>query len=396
MRHQAAAHLPIAVAEARRPAAARVLRYATDRFLLLPIGAGVALVWANTAAESYFRFAHGLAFLVNEVGMAFFLALIAQEVVEAMMPGGSLHTWRRWALPVVAAGGGIGGAAAVYLAYVMLKHEAVLLPAWPIACAVDVAAAYYVLAIVWRRGSALPFVLLLALATDAVGVAIVALRADRMPTQPGGILLVVAAIALAALLRRAGLRSFWGYVAICGVPSWYGLYWEGLHPALALLPIVPFLPRKPRTDSPFLDPGDDGEVHHFEHQWNEVVQVILFLFGLVNAGVLLRGYGTGTWAILAAGLAGRPLGILAAVWLATMAGFRLPGGVGWRGMTVIAVATSSGFTFALFFATGLIPMGPVLAEIKLGALATVAAALVALGLARTLRVGRLAHSTAVR
>jgi hypothetical protein len=75
----------------------RLARTAFDRFLLLPLGALIALIWANTAAESYFIFAHRLSFAVNEIGMAFFFALMAQEVAEAVMPGGALHTWRRWA-----------------------------------------------------------------------------------------------------------------------------------------------------------------------------------------------------------------------------------------------------------------------------------------------------------
>jgi hypothetical protein len=51
-----------------------------DRFLLLPLGPAFALVWANTAGESYFRFAHRLAFPVNEVAMALFFGLLTQEV----------------------------------------------------------------------------------------------------------------------------------------------------------------------------------------------------------------------------------------------------------------------------------------------------------------------------
>jgi NhaA family Na+:H+ antiporter len=157
-----------------------------------------------------------------------------------------------------------------------------------------------------------------------------------------------------------------------------------------LIPIVPFLPREPRALDVFADPANDDAVHHFEHEWNEIVQVILFMFGLVNGGVDLHGYGTGTWALLTAEFVGRPLGILAAVGLALTIGLHLPRRIGWRQLLVIAMATSSGFTFALFFATGLIPTGPVLDEIKLGAMATVAAAFMAMGVARLLRVGRFA------
>src|SRR5262249_35644267 len=140
----------------------------------------------------------------------------------------------------------------------------------------------------------------------------------------------------------------------------------------------------------FADPPDDDATHHAEREWNVFVQPVLFLFGLVNAGVIIRGYGTGTWALVAAELVGRPAGILAAIAIATGAGLHLPARVGWREAVVIALATSSGFTFALFFASGILPIGPVLAEIKIGVLSTVAAAGLTVSAAWALRVGRFA------
>ena len=389
--HAMSHHRTIAAPARHRRASDRLVHYVMDRFLLVPMGALLALVWANAAAESYFQFSHALAFAVNEIAMAFFLALVTQEVLEAMMRGGALHTWRRWGITLVAAVGGILGAAAVYLTFVNLKYELVLARAWPIACAIDVAAAYYVMKTIWRRSNALPFVLLLALITDAFGLLIVGLREPMVGIHRGGALLMLTAIGLAALLRGWNVRGFWPYVAVCGTMSWWALYLQGMHPALALLPIVPFLPREPRSLDLFADPKDDDAVHHFEHEWNEAVQVVLFFFGLVNAGVIVRGYDTGTWAMLAAALVGRPLGILAAIALAVAAGLHLPRRVGWRELIVIAIATSSGFTFALFMATGLLPIGPLLSQIKLGALSTVAAAVMAVGAARLLHVGRFAR-----
>ena len=155
-----------------------------------------------------------------------------------------------------------------------------------------------------------------------------------------------------------------------------------------MLPIVPFLPHEPRRQNPFAQPPDDDAVHHFEHEWNYLAQVVLFLFGLVNAGVVLRSYDTGTWAIMLGALVGRPLGVLAGVGLAIAVGLHAPPRLGWRDLVVAALATSSGFTFALFFATGLIPPGPVLAQIKLGALATVIGGPITFGAAWLLRVGR--------
>jgi NhaA family Na+:H+ antiporter len=373
-----------------------LVRFVIDRFLLLPIGAAVALVWSNSAPESYFTFAHQLRFLVNEVAMAFFLALIAQEVLEALMPGGALHTWRRWGMPLVAAAGGVLGAAGAYLGYIALSYEAALTPAWPVACAIDIAAGYYVLRAIWPRGPAAAFLLLLAAATDALGLLAVAPRSFATLLDPASLAMIALAIGLAAAMRYVDVRQFWPYLAICGSLSWVAFFRAGVHPALALVPIVPFLPREARPREVFAEvPGDD-DVHRAEHQWHEVVQVILFFFGLVNAGVLLRWYDTGTWAIMAGALVGRPLGILVAVAAGWSIGLKLPRHIGWRQMIVIALATSSGFTFALFFATSVLPAGPALAQLKIGALSTVVGAVFTIAVAWLLRVGRFADGAVPR
>ena len=71
--------------------ALRVSGFVVDYLLALPIGCVAALVWANTFPESYYRFAHAIAFAVNDVGIVFFFALITKEVAEATLPGGALH-----------------------------------------------------------------------------------------------------------------------------------------------------------------------------------------------------------------------------------------------------------------------------------------------------------------
>src|SRR5688572_24465052 len=135
-----------------------VLRFTVDHFLLLPIGGLLALIWANAAPVSYFTVAHALSFWVNDVAMALFFAVIAQEVIEEVMPGGALHTWRRWLLPLFAAAGSIAGAALVYLAYVNWKYELVLRDGWPIATAIDVAVVYVLVRSLFKRHPAVPFV----------------------------------------------------------------------------------------------------------------------------------------------------------------------------------------------------------------------------------------------
>src|SRR5258706_14634663 len=91
----------------RRRISLRVSGFVLDYLMALPVGCAAALIWANTLPDSYFQFAHAAAFLVNDIGIVFFFALITKEVAEATLPGGDLHPWRRAALPVAAALGGV-------------------------------------------------------------------------------------------------------------------------------------------------------------------------------------------------------------------------------------------------------------------------------------------------
>ena len=366
-----------------------LFRFTLDHFLLLPLGGLIALIWANTRPESYFTLTHNLAFVVNEIGMALFFAMITQEIVEELVPGGALHTWKRWTLPAVAAVGGLAGSAFVYLAYVALHYETVLAPGWPVAGAIDLTFAYFIVKAIFRRHAAIPFLLLIAIAADAIGMFAIAGRQAFVDVRPGGAALMASAIALAFVFRQMRVRTFWPYLVICGPLSWWALYLDGFHPALALVPIVPFLPHVPRSLDAFMVTPDrrHDSVRHFEHL-SQPVQVVLFLFGLVNAGVLLSGYGTGTWALLAAAVIGKPIGILAGIGLGVALGLHLPLRLHWRDLVVVALATSGGFTFGLFFATAVFPVGPILAELKIGAIATAMGVPLAFAGARLLHVGR--------
>ena len=372
-----------------RPLLLRLFRGALNRFLLLPLGAAIAMVWANTEPESYFRFSHALSFPVNEIAMAFFLALIAQELFEALMPGGALAVWRHRALPMAAALGGLIGSVVTFLLYVRLAHQQVLMPAWPVVAAVDIAAGYYLLRLIYpRRSGPVAFLLLVAVMTDVVAMAVVSVQTPGFEVHPMGFGLLLIAFGSAAALRRRRVKVFWPYWLISGTLSWLALYWMGIHPALALVPIVPMLPHDRRGDDVFADRPDDHPVHQAEHEWNGLAQLALFLFGVVNAGVIVNHVDTGTWAVLVAALAGRPLGIIATVALAVAAGLHLPRRMDWSDVTVVALATTSGFTFALFLASAALPIGAVAGQVTLGALLTSAGAIVTIYVAWMLCVGR--------
>jgi NhaA family Na+:H+ antiporter len=373
---------------------ATVRSFVVDHFLLLPIGVLIALAWANTAGESYFRFAHALRFAVNDVGMALFIGLVTEEVLEAVMPGGALYRWRRTLLPIVAAIGGVVGATVVYVLYLQSQYEFMLLDGWPVAAALDVAFAYFIAKAIFPRSEGpIAFLLLIAVVSDAIGVVSIAIWFPAADGYPAALGLMAVAMMIAAWLRVARIDRIWLYLVTSGALSWLACYWSGISPALALVPIVPFLPHRPRGLDLFVGTPPTAP-RRFEHVFRYPVQVVLLFYGLVNGGVVLAGETPGAWAVLTAALIGRPIGIFASVTLARAAGLRLPAHLRWRELIVVSLAASAGFTFALFFATAVMPPGPLLGELKLGALSTVAGAVVALAAARILHVGRFALTPA--
>ena len=385
--------------------AAGVLHYLTGHYLLLPLGAAVAFIWANVDGFSYYSMAHALAFPVNAIAMALFFGFVAQEIFEETAPGRALHQWRRWVVPMIAAAAGVTSGAIVYGVYVDWKLEPMLHVTWPVVAGVDVAFAYFVVKAIFHRPAgpptaghyvhpAVPFALLLALVSNVIGVVVIAPVFATAAERTGGAAVVMAAaIGAAWWLHRRHVKQFWPYIWVAGGLSWLALYLEGFHPALALLPIVPFMPHaRRRLDDLFADEADErgATPRHFEHVWHYHAQAALFLFGLVNAGVMLTGYGTGTWATLAALLLGRTAGIAIGVSVAVALGLKLPAHIRAREVTVIALAVSAGFTLSLFFATTLLPAGPLLAELKLGALLSLLGVPLAFIAARLLHVGRFA------
>jgi NhaA family Na+:H+ antiporter len=352
----------------------------------------LALVWANVARTSYEHFAHTLHFAVNDIGMAMFFGLAAKEVVEAVGPGGPLHSPRRAAVPLIAAVGGMAGPAILYVALVFWVNAPGLLRGWAIPCATDIAFSYLLARLIFGpKHPAIPFLLLLAIADDAFALLILAVFYPTGTLRPSEFVgFLGAALAVGWYLRYQRTQSFWPYVAGAGVISWIAFYRGGLHPALALVPVIPFLPHVPPDTGLFAEePAPHDTLTQFEHWFRLPVQVILFFFGLVNAGVELSGVGVGTWIVLAAILLGKPLGIVSATALSVAAGLHRPSGVTWRDVVVTGVIAAIGFTVALFFATAAFPSGPYLEQTKMGALLSISAGAIAVVCARILRVRRI-------
>jgi NhaA family Na+:H+ antiporter len=374
----------------------RLWHFAAEYLLLLPIGAAIAVIWANTAPESYFRVTASLQFIVNDVAMVFFFGLVAKEIVEATIPGGVLHPWRRAALPFVASLGLTFVPLALFAVLVPMFDERRVLQGWPAVFATDVAFGYFAARLIFGRHAAVPFFVLLAICANCLGLVALAATSTEAAVSPAvAAALMALAVILAVMLRQLRVRSLWPYLVGAGGFSWCALYFGGLEPAFALLPVLPFVPHGRRVPGFFVDApaAAHDPLSRFERLFRHPAQIALGLFGLVAAGVPLRALDWGTLGLPLSVLIGKPIGLLAGVGLARAIGLHLPPGMGWRQLTVLGLIASVGFTVALFFATAAVGPGPTLSALKMGALVSAAGVLVALGAALLLRTGRFADQT---
>ena len=374
----------------------RIVDYFVDNSILLVFGAAGGLLWANVAFSSYDKLTRGLHFVVNDVGMVFFFAIAAKEVFEATLPGGPLSSVRRAAVPLVAAAGGMVVPALLYVALTAWSGHRELLPGWAIPCATDIAFSYLVARFVFGpTHPALPFLLLLAIADDALGLIILALFYPSAPLQPLAFaLLLGSGVGVAWALRRRRVATFWPYVVLSGPLSWAGFYVGGFHPALALVPIVPFIPHAHSDLGLFAkeEAHKQDPLNRFEHTMKVPVQIVLTLFGLVNAGVPLAAVGPGSWIVLGSIMAGKPLGVGLFAEIAQFVGLSRPSGLSRRDIAVVGCVAGIGFTVALFFTTAAFPPGQLLDQTKMGALFSFAAAGLTIVAARALKVGRFQSS----
>ena len=404
----------------------RVWNFVTNYSLLLIIGALVALGWANLDADSYHNFIHtpiwshapigeahlaedgsiayrelSLHYLVNDMLMAFFFAIAAKEVWEAViLENGSLRG-KKAATPLFATAGGMLGPIAVYLGLALIigsdTFDAVK-DGWAIPAATDIAFSYLVGRVVFGAGHpAVRFLLLLAIADDAGGLIILAIFYPSAELAPEWLLVSLAA-ALAVfffcnhLPRRMDRHnqdrpnstwmreklSFWPYLVAACI-SWYAFMRAGIHPALGLLPIVPTIPHADRAFGIFSEAEQylSDLLNQIEHALKHPVEIVLFFFGLMNAGVEFSAISEPTWLVMAGLLLGKPLGIMIfGVIGAHLLKLGLPEGMRTIDLLVVGCVAAIGFTVSLFIASVAFDAGPVQDAAKMGALFSFAAAIV--------------------
>jgi NhaA family Na+:H+ antiporter len=356
-------------------------------------------------------------FLINDVFMVFFFAIAAKEITEASLPGGLLNPMSKAVSALVATIGGVAIPVATFFTALALCFQlgvyspeihdrAVLANGWGIPTATDIALAWLVArAVFGKRHPAVVFLLLLAVADDAIGLVIIAVfyGDPTLPAEPVWLLLTLLSMGVAFSLKRAGVRRWEAYVVLAGPLAWSGLVLAHLHPALALTFVVPFIPGPRRDTGLFAEQDEIDELgdlladaphahsplHQFEHQTKAFVDFGLLFFAFANAGVELADVGPLTWIVLGSLVVGKTVGVGLFGWIAGLAGFALPEGMSRRDLLVAGFIAALGLTVALFVAAEAY-LDPVLqGQAKMGALLSGAVGLASVPVARALGIRKL-------
>lgn len=406
--------------------------------ILLLLCTAVALIWANSPlAATYsalwstkltvgvggFVLSKALLLWINDGLMAIFFFVVGLEIKREVLAG-ELSTFRKAALPVFAAVGGMLVPAGLYF---LLNRGTPEARGWGIPMATDIAFALGVLALL---GSRVPtalkiFLTAFAIADDIGAVLVIALFYTEQILWAS---LGAAAFFLALLVgaNAAGVRNPLVY-GLLGIALWVAFLKSGVHATIAGVLLAMTIPATTRMDcTEFLsrsrsvlaqfedaDHGD-GEIatqaerqaalHTLEEACEQVQTplqrlehgllpwvsfFIMPVFALANAGVALGGSGAGlthpvSVGVLAGLVLGKPLGVTLFAWLAVRLGVAaLPPGITWLHIHGAGWLGGIGFTMALFIAGLAFADTPYLATAKLGILAaSVLAGVVGFGLLR--------------
>lgn len=217
---------------------------------------------------------------INDGLMAVFFLLVALEIKREVYDG-ALSSWRRAALPVYAAIGGMLVPALIFMQIVGWNSPEAR--GWAIPSATDIAFALAVLSLFGRSVPAelKTFLLAVAVVDDLGAITIIALfYTSKLSLMALGFAFAAGAALFA--LNLSGVRKFAPYILL-GIILWVCVLKSGVHATLAGVALGFAIPL--RADAKGHSPAKVAE--HGLHGW--VALLVMPLFAYANAGVPLDG-----------------------------------------------------------------------------------------------------------
>jgi Na+:H+ antiporter, NhaA family len=369
-------------ARQRRDGALAFIQHEAAGGVLLVGAAIVALLVANSPLQQLYRgllsapigfslssieLEKPVLLWINDGLMAIFFFLVGLEIKRELVLG-ELSSLCKAALPGIAAAGGMLMPALIYIA--INAGDWVALRGWAIPAATDIAFAVGVLSLLGDRvpSSLKIFLLALAILDDLGSILIIAVFYGGN-LHWSALLAAASAAGVLAALNRGGVTRLAPYLLV-GLSLWLCVLKSGVHATLAGVVVAAAIP--------IAEAGPQGSslLERLEERLHPFVALaILPLFAFANAGVSLEG-ATLAWVLapvplgIIAGLViGKPLGIVAASWLALAAGVaQKPAGATWPQLLGVGMLGGIGFTMSLFIGTLAFPDPAHAAQLRLGVL----------------------------
>jgi Na+:H+ antiporter, NhaA family len=288
---------------------------------------------------------------VNDGLMAIFFFVIGMEIKKEILIG-ELSTFKKAALPVAAALGGMVIPALIYFYFNPNQPE---LNGWGIPMATDIAFALGVLTLFSHRVplSLKVFLLALAIVDDLGAVLVIALFYTK-EIRTEGLLLAAIAFMLIILLRKLSIKSYLFYILVAAL-AWFGVFYSGVHATVAGVLIGFLTPLSFRVGKDTLETYSPLEdLIHKLHPW--VSFGIMPIFAFANAGIAMAEikffeivFNSVHQGVFYGLIVGKPIGIILFSGLAVLFGFAvLPNGLRWAHILGAAFLGGIGFTMALF------------------------------------------------
>ncbi|MCK8491373.1 Na+/H+ antiporter NhaA [Spirosoma sp. RP8] len=311
-----------------------------------PLGSAFERILAQEIGftTTHLALRHPILLWINDGLMAVFFLMVGLEIKREVVQG-ELASFRKAALPVLAALGGVTVPAMIYL---LINSGTTTAGGWGIPMATDIA---FALAIIRLLGNKVPaslkiFLSALAIADDLAAILVIAIFYSA---DVHGLYLVYAGGILLLLLtfNRLGLTNLAFYL-LPGMVMWYFIHHSGIHATIAgvatafTIPITQQAAKSPleKLERALLRP-----VNFF----------IIPLFALANTTIrfeqgMIEGLTTplGIGVVLGL-LIGKPLGIFLFSFLSVRTNLcELPTGAHWKHLAGVGILGGIGFTMSIF------------------------------------------------
>jgi NhaA family Na+:H+ antiporter len=283
---------------------------------------------------------HSIGHIINDLLMAVFFLLVGLEIKRELLIG-ELSSFKKSALPIVAAAGGMAVPAGLYLFWCGHTQFS---SGWGVPMATDIAFSLGILSLLGKRAplSLRIFLTALAIIDDLGGILTIAIFYAKNISftyllLAGGVFLVLIALNLLKVQRYT-------IYFLLGLVLWYLFFNSGVHATIAGVLLAFTIPLK--------------KINSLEHALHDPVNfVILPLFALANTAIVFPdSFGFIFTSLVHHGIVtglviGKPVGIFLFSMLAVRLGFaELPKGMSWYHVWGMGMIAGIGFTMSIFMA----------------------------------------------